>query len=79
MNQLLQRVLGSDTFVSSRTRFSNFSSALGPIFNFLSMSGHNFSFVHSRTIKMENCVRSRVPKMKFCVLSRSLAGISGVS
>ena len=52
MNQPFERALGSDTFkvpffklfVRSRPRFKDFSSALGPIFKFLSMLGHNFLF-----------------------------------
>ena len=50
VNQPFERALGSDTFfvpflevfVRSSPCFSNFSSALGPIFKFLSMLGHNF-------------------------------------
>ena len=40
----VRRILGPifRTFVPSRSRFSNFSSAPGPIFKFLSVLGHNF-------------------------------------
>ena len=50
------------TFVRCRL---NFSSALGPIFKFLSILGHNFSFVCCRTIKMRYCVRSGCQKWDF--------------
>ena len=77
---LLERVTGGgsytfyvpffEIFVLSRSRFLNVSSALGPIFKFVSILGHKFSFVSSRTIKRGYPVRSRVPKMRYCVRSR---------
>ena len=47
---------GSDTF---KSHFSILLSAQVPIFKFLSVLGHNLSYVRSMAIKMRFCVSSR--------------------
>ena len=59
-----------ELFVLSRSRFSSFSSALGPILRFYLFQVTTFPFVHSRTIKMGFCVRSGVAKIRSDVCSR---------
>ena len=68
-----ERVIGGS--ILFRSRFSNFLSVLGgvfqffstqcPIFKFLSILDQNFSFFCSRAIKKKCRVRSRVSKMRF--------------